>query len=257
MVHTDFSYNDNLILSGVPNGSGLILNVVGLGSDTGSGFAFNGATPRNIQIVVPANTTVNNVTVYPMVRLSSDTNPDYAPYRQSTLYTVSFGQTIYGGRLIYKNGLWSIEATHNIVDLGSLTWSDTDSNGLHNSSDISDMKNGWYAQNLSGYSCEIFTPKSQTGGWAAMVNGEYGTNQKTLRVKWTDISSGADFKTFVTGKHIVYELATPVIIPITSSTRVKTISGDNNIYSNTGDCELKYFTNKADSLAELIKAFVV
>ena len=81
-VHTDFSYNDNLIISGVPSGSGLMLNVVGLGSDTGSGFSFNGATPRNIQIVVPANTTVDNVTIYPMVRLASDTNSKYIPYNR-------------------------------------------------------------------------------------------------------------------------------------------------------------------------------
>lgn len=47
------------------------------------------------------------------------------------------------------------------------------------------------------------------------------------------------------------------ITPITSSTRVKTISGVNNIYSNTGDNSVKYFTENADSLAELIKAFVV
>ena len=191
----------------------------------------------------------------PMINLGAIAS-DYAPYT-GNLYTVSFGQTIYGGRLIYANGQWSIEATHGYVDLGSLTWSDTDVNGLHNSSDISDIVNGWYAIDLSNFLCEIFTPKVQTAGWASMVNGEYGTNQKYLRVKWTDISIGTDFKTFVTGKYIVYPLATPTIIPITSSTRVKTISGDNNIYSNTGDCELKYFTNKADSLAELIKAFVL
>jgi len=89
-VHTDFSFNDDLIISGIPSGSGLMLNVAGLGSDTGSGFAFNGVTPRNIQIVVPANTSVNNVTIYPMVRLASDTNPNYEQYKGNT-YVVDFG----------------------------------------------------------------------------------------------------------------------------------------------------------------------
>ena len=47
-----------------------------------------------------------------------------------------------------------------------------------------------------------------------------------------------------------------VITPITSPTKVKTISGENNIFANTGDCEVEYFTEKSDGIAELIKAFM-
>ena len=36
-----------------------------------------------------------------------------------------------------------------------------------------------------------------------------------------------------------------------------TFSGDNNFSADTGDISLEYFTNKADSIAELIKAFVL
>ena len=177
----------------------------------------------------------------------------YAPYT-GNLYTVAFGQTIYGGRLIYANGQWSIEATHGIVDLGDLDWGTGD---LHDSTNITDMISCSWSSDLSSFMCSSFIAKNQSSGWSGMVNGEFGCNNQYLRIKWSAVQDGNDFKTLVTGQKIVYPLATPTIIPITSSTRIKTISGDNNIYSNTGDCELKYFTNKADSLAELIKAFVV
>lgn len=109
-VHTDFSYNDNLILSGIPSGSGLALNVVGLGSDTGSGFAFNGATPRNIQIVVSANTTVDNVTIYPMVRLASDTNTDYEEY-YSQSYNIDLDGSVTDGEFNVISGVLTINDT--------------------------------------------------------------------------------------------------------------------------------------------------
>lgn len=46
------------------------------------------------------------------------------------------------------------------------------------------------------------------------------------------------------------------ITSITSSTKIKTISGENNIFSNTGACEVGYFTSKSDGIAKLIKAFM-
>lgn len=158
LVHTNFSFNADLILSGIPLGSGLFLNVVGLGSDSGNGFNFNGSVARNIQIVVPANSTIDNVTVYPMVRLASIVDDTYDTFNSNT-YTVEFGSTFNDGILIYKNGGWSIDVS------GTIT-------------------------------------------------------------------------------------------PVTSSTRIKTISGENYIFSNTGACEVGYFTNKSDGIAELIKAFM-
>ena len=167
----------------------------------------------------------------------------------TNLYTVSFGQTIYGGRLIYKNGQWSIEATHgfNVYD-GSEDWVYQASNTFRlgiptGATPATTPKNcNMFAPTLSGADNTIFFGSINMVITSAYFNGDVNA-----------------FKTFLSNNNlqICYELATPVIIPITSSTRVKTISGDNNIYSNTGDCELKYFTNKADSLAELVKAFVV
>lgn len=175
----------------------------------------------------------------------------------TNLYTVAFGQTIYGGRLIYKDGQWSIEATHGIKDLGNLgntDWSyDSDSGRFYYAYAITDSKH-YSASELPNAICSCYpmvkrndlADKTITVVWNGSVNYVLAMD--------SDYTNVNDFKTAITGQKIVYELATPVIIPITSSTRVKTISGVNNIYSNTGDNSVKYFTENADEIAELVKA---
>lgn len=46
------------------------------------------------------------------------------------------------------------------------------------------------------------------------------------------------------------------VITTFEPTKVKTLLGENNIYSNCGDVEVEYFTEKSDGIAELIKAFM-
>lgn len=184
------------------------------------------------------------------------TDTQYHAYT-GNLYTVSFGQTIYGGRLIYANGQWSIEATHKLAVFNGLeSWSAFGSKGA--TTDLTDMLTvDEYTDGLVNW-----LPFSSS---ASELGIRLGANNKTIYCYQvinsiiTGVTDVASWKTYLSNNNLefTYPLATPVIIPITSATRVKTISGDNNIYSNTGDCELKYFTNKADSLAELIKAFVV
>lgn len=179
------------------------------------------------------------------------------------LYTVAFGQSIYGGRLIYKDGQWSIEAisdiftptnTSTIVGQARITngWAFT----ISNAPQI--YKQGGYA--ISNINIVDDYSSMTVSGFAKVLS-----NRPVFVLM--DSDSGLDntatqeqiktaFQTFVSTYNpvAVYELATPTVTPITSSTRVKTISGVNNIFSNTGDNSVKYFTENADSLAELIKA---
>lgn len=188
-------------------------------------------------------------------------------YETPNLYTVAFGQTIYGGRLIYANGEWAIEALYSLV---SLTGSETGASYAWNSYTFANTLYNGENDGIYTLMCshtnnhitaiQMYDTRATSDYPNAVCLGAYNT----LRFRNSDCTSLADYQTWLqaqvtngTPVQIIAKLATPVIIPITSSTRVKTISGDNNIYSSTGDCELKYFTNKADSLAELIKAFVV
>ena len=53
-----------------------------IGDETGSGLAINADTDIDLQIIViiKANTTFNNVKVYPLLRLATDTDDTYVPY---------------------------------------------------------------------------------------------------------------------------------------------------------------------------------
>ena len=167
----------------------------------------------------------------------------YEPYIGNA-YIVEFGQTIYGGRLIYSNGQWVIEATYEIIDMGDLTWSYSSSQGWFQSSKPTGAKAATDMDLLC--SCYSYSTSSSTDLTIFQT-----TNN--LRVNDSNYTDADVFKTSVTGQKLVYELATPVIISLTSTVKVKTVSGLNNIYANTGDVSLEYFIDKADDIEELIK----
>jgi hypothetical protein len=52
---------------------------------------------------------------------------------------------------------------------------------------------------------------------------------------------------------VIYEVANHETLT-TSALSIPTLSGENNIYSNTGDIELEYFNENADQTSELIDA---
>ena len=168
-------------------------------------------------------------------------------------YLVEFGQTIYGGRLIYANSQWTIEATHEILTL--------DGTEIISLTGIGTARrfrfNNTFTYNAMSLSSHFIEGDSNSNPWGYYRfasgylllndNDEQMADVTALQTWLADQYDGG------TPVQFIGELATPVIIPITSSTRVKTISGANNIFSNTGDVELEYFTENADSLAELIK----
>lgn len=75
------------ILSGCPSHTGLALYGGAYGADTGSGMTFTGFTTAssglapNVYIRIASGTTVNNVVVKPMIRLASNTDSTYEPYK--------------------------------------------------------------------------------------------------------------------------------------------------------------------------------
>lgn len=225
---------------------------------SGASTATNGVYLNNPRTVT---TTDGYITV--AYRSSSGVNPTnytfqiekgnqatpYEPYT-GNLYTVAFGQTIYGGRLIYSNGAWSIEATSQIVDLGDLQWtyrsdatafySEHATNCLLNPTDCACS---CYEFNASANERSVATISRNLSD-LQMAAFNNANNQGRFLVKDLAYTDATAFTTAVTGQKLLYPLETPVIIPITSSTRVKTINGLNNIYSNTGDVSsVEFFKN--------------
>lgn len=173
----------------------------------------------------------------------------------TNLYTVAFGQTIYGGRLIYSNGQWAIEADKGMNLISDLDWSYNEGSTRFSASDLSGIIKNAESTSvpLEGLSCECY--ENGVSGSSRQTDLTIAVNTSgVMLLKDTNYTDVTSLLSAVGNYKIVYPLQTPVIIPITSSTRVKTISGDNYISSNTGDCEVTYFTDKADSIAAFITA---
>lgn len=213
-VQTNFSCDDNLILTGVPSGSGLALNVVGLGSDTGSGFSFNGATPRNIQIVVPANTVANNIRVFPMVRRSG-ASANYEPYSEheyplaSNLELRGIPKLDRNNKLYYDgdtySGNGSVIRNCGYTALSNLTWTYNATTSFLTSSSISDS-----VRQFSGMPkaiCDIDLEPVDASS-LGNVNSGWTLYNRQIVIKNTALTE-AQLRALLTNKSIVYQLSAP------------------------------------------------
>ena len=157
-------------------------------------------------------------------------------------YTISFGQTVYGGVLDVTSG--KLTVTHYGVDLGTLSW-------LYNSG-----LQRFYARYDDGI------PSGTAYGLTALcdcypvdtVNNYNNLPDDTMSVGSNYISgtvcaivvhdetytNEATFKTAMSGHYVVGELVTPVEIDLTP-VMIRAIVGVNNVYSDTnGDTTVQY-----------------
>ena len=175
------------------------------------------------------------------------TASEYHAYNGQT-YTISFGQTVYGGVLDVTRG--KLRVTHGIIDLSSLAWS----KDYYSST----QKYYYYASPISGavgYSgwtevgnikCDSYPTVSRrdvlTGNLgitlSANVNG--GTPNIYNPAFDNAETTANDVKTAMNGVMLVYELATPFDIDLTPEV-ISAIVGVNNVYSDTnGDMTVQY-----------------
>lgn len=168
------------------------------------------------------------------------TDNSYEPYT-GEVKNIPLNQTVYGGRLNATTGELTI--THAIVDMGSLAWAYNSSANVFWAV-ISDMKRPC---NLL---CEAYIQSSATNVESMadyeIWNRGYAYNDKNIVAKNTNYSTASDFKTSVTGVHLVYELATPITVQLTP-TQIEGLLGTNNVWADTGDIEVVYKGKSARS----------
>lgn len=179
---------------------------------------------------VTATTYNNDISInYP----STDT--EYHAY-EGTTYTTALGRTVYGGTLDVVSG--ELVVTHGYVDLGDLSWSYSSTSGQEFFYHMGlDAKSKGSSAELSNAVCDSY---GQVGYDA--VNGNNGTfgisrDGTYLKICDTNYSSGADFKTAMSGHYICYELATPQTYQLTPQ-EVELLTGTNNVWSDASDTEL-------------------
>lgn len=174
---------------------------------------------------VYSGTTID-ATIYPMVRLASEADSSFEPYRTNT-YTASLGQTVYGGTLDLVSGVLTVDKA--MVDMGSLTWS----KGTYFSSSgiASAVKKPSSNSVAVDAICEWYPIVARN----SVVDGQFSVQTDGsivgLDSRYTDANS---YKTAVNGVRFVYPLATPLTYTLTAQ-QIKTLVGTNNVWASSGD----------------------
>lgn len=162
------------------------------------------------------------------------------------VYTTSLGSTYYGGSLNVTTGVLTV--THGCVDMGTLWWI-TENASL-----------GIYKALVSGILTTAGTKPFICSSYrtALQRNNNGQSDYSVSRYNAYDTSSyiyinnstfanytTAQVTTALSGVQLVYELATPQTVQLTPQ-QVKTItSGINNIWADSGDVDVTYFTREA------------
>lgn len=185
----------------------------------------------------------------PMVVTCDSQDPNtYEPY-YGTTYPISWqteAGTVYGGTLDVVSGELVVDRA--MVDMGALSWTYNSGQLSMVSPDLASLVGDGANVICSNYP----TVTNLQGSALAQADKVVGINKAStittgnfasgaLIVKDTDYTNATDFKTAVTGQTIVYELATPTTYQLTP-TEVTSLLGDNNIWADTGDVEVKWRT---------------
>ena len=165
------------------------------------------------------------------------TDTSYHKYNGTT-HTIPFGQTVYGGVLDVLSGVLTV--THGRVDLGSLSWLYTTGTGSRMYCDFT-MSGSGSPTDKSDIVCEMFETATSNEVYSHVYDNiiAYDNSGNHLWCYSSSYTDANDFTIAVTGKYLVYKLATPITIQLTP-TEVKTILGQNNIFGDCGDIDLKY-----------------
>lgn len=170
------------------------------------------------------------------------------PYRE---VTISFGSTVYGGVLNVTTGVLTV--THGIVDMDSLNWTyntsysypyftaQLPSDAVGGGSIISGRKTLLCSEYLSIDNIKASVFRSNNYNLKICQNPD--TTTRRILVQDSNFTDATTFKQNLTNDSakLVYELATPTEVQLTP-TEVKTLLGQNNIWADTGEVEVTYYT---------------
>lgn len=157
------------------------------------------------------------------------TADQFEPYSGTTV-TVNFGQTVYGGELtVNEDGTGSVVANMAEKDMGSIGWGYNQSGYMFSNGIATEVKKPSSNTQVANILSSLFATKSaySIGTGANGVGIESGGN---IRAKTDGMGTDPDaFRTAMSGVQIVYELATPITIPLTPG-QVEALQGNNTIW---------------------------
>lgn len=176
----------------------------------------------------------------------------YEPYQQSNDLTISFGQTVYGGKLDVENGELTVDWKY--VELGNLSWS-YNSTGEYFITNLNDC----VIKTNRIYFCSNYEVVKFNSGASALINaddkkGYYQPSNTNLFIK--DSAYGSDVSAFTAamdGVDFVYELATPTTIQLTPNA-VNLLKGANYISTDGDKITITYRSGEMATLGDVKEA---
>ena len=165
----------------------------------------------------------------------------YKPYNGQT-YNIPFGQTVVKGTLNVTTG--KLMVTWEKCVLSDLSWSYSSSGYFY--SEISDKAIG-----NTNIICDSYATSSSTSA-SGMLNNEIKGREdnKLIYLKDSRYTTASDLTTNMGNSVIIYELATPIEIQL-SSNQVQTLLNQNNIWCDTnGDTSVKYLLTVGKAVSE-------
>ena len=203
-----------------------------------STFNETGAVYSNMLLEVGTSFSGEEFTIYPMIEVGSSAS-DYTPYVPPTIFTASFGRTIYGGSADIEKG--EGKGTHETIDMGTLTWQYDSANTRFFTVDLTSVikrgASGWITD------LAVSSPYTVASGTANdKTVSEYATTGYVY-IKDTDYTDTTTFKASLSGKYLTYPLATPEDFTFDAQ-RVEALPGVNNFYNDIGDTDIEYIKTR-------------
>ena len=257
--------NERYILTGCPEGGGvdtyrldarLVSDPsvpIGGSGDTGTGGEFNASEQYYVFLRCPNGVNVSNKKFYPMIRLASEQDATFVPYQKHTV-TIVFGQTVYGGNVVFETG--KVRVTHGFEVLdGSVDegWYLSSGNKRVNSNIIrsavkSPASNTEVANIISSQFVAVTANDAYNGveGICVDSSGVLGVHNGGLDVVMTIDS----WETYLASNplQVCYELATPFELTLTPA-QLELLKGYNTVTANGATITLTY---QPDNLAREI-----
>lgn len=217
-------------------------------------FAFTTVAPAYYwQIQIDTGVTLNNFKLSPMMAVGSQVPTTYEPYNaDSTTHTISFASagTVYGGSIDVTTGVLTVDSAE--VDLGVLTWTNRGTYfdaGFSAYSPITPISDSSPLDAI----CECYKPSYLNDAANYIITMNIAGTTIYTRDGSKSAMTGDEYKTALSGKKLVFKLATQQTYQLTP-TEVKTLLGNNNIWADTGDVTVEYVADTKTFIENLVNA---
>lgn len=173
------------------------------------------------------------------------TDHDYEPYQGESI-TIQLGQTVYGGtvEMDVVNGKLTVDRAINVLNgtqtFGYIAYGDGSVQVIYTPMPAKAPAPSTATQN-NGLLSDRFTTSSPYTDGPCQMTGR-ATNGGIYINMPSTVTTGAQARSWFADNptQVIYELATPIEIPLTAQ-QLTTLLGDNNVWTDTGDTTVEYW----------------